>query len=191
MVNTSNFLRCTRITDFKNIFLWKSTITLRHTAFWFYNKVDLECVLPRFSWRVGLHRRRSVSAPLILVAPLSTSTSTSLYLSQFCLILHFTISCSPFFPFHGFVFCHFPSHSFTPLTFFSHSILCRVCRAPCREGTCSHYLPSSEQPHFSPQRIPPQLVSNSHLIPPWLRTLRLPTFTCLLSTDQCHQCQWL
>ena len=71
----------------------------------------------------------------------SFSTSTSLYLSQFCLILHFTISCSPFFPFHGFVFCHFPSHSFTPLTFFSHFILCRVCGAPCREGTCSHYLP--------------------------------------------------
>ena len=90
MVNTSNFLRCTRITDFKNIFLWKSTITLRHTAFWFYNKVDLECVLPRFSWRAGLHRRRSVSAPIILVLPLSTSHSfASFYLSQY---LHFSFS---------------------------------------------------------------------------------------------------
>ena len=144
--------------------------------------------LPRFSWRAGLHRRRSVNAPLILVLPLSTSTShsfASFYLSQY---LHSSFSrVCLFFIFH--LKASLLSHSF-------HILSSAECAELPAEKARVHIIsPPQSNLTFLHREFSRSWWAgpccNSHLVPPWLRTLRLPTFTCLLSTDQCHQCQWL
>lgn len=113
--------------------------------------------LPRFSWRVGLQRRRSVRNPLIFVSLLP-------------------LTVLPHFAFYDFflsilAFSHFPSHNSAPLTFFSHFILCPVRSLPAAEKARVHIIfpllsPPQPQPHFwhfSPQRSHPQPVSESLL----------------------------
>ena len=85
--------------------------------------IKLILYLPRFSWRAGLHRRRSVNAPLILLSILSFRVLS-------LLILHFTIS-----GFHGL------------FTFFSHFILFPVC-APSLQRR--HVFTLSSPPHLLP-----------------------------------------
>ena len=147
-----------------------------------------------------MHRRRSVSAPLILVAPLSLPLplSTSHSFASFCISQYLALHSSlftglPFVIFH--LTASLLSHSF-------HILSSAECAELPAEKARVHIIsPSlsppqtSEQLHFSPQRIPPQLVSWSLLqfsLDPSLldsKDSSPPNCTCLLSTDQCHQCQ--
>ena len=137
--------------------------------------------LPRFSWRAGLHRRRSVNAPLILVLPLSTSTShsfASFYLSQY---LHFSFSrvCLLSFSISKLHSSHI-LFTFYPLPSVRSSLQRRhvFTLSPLLRATS--LFPTENSAAAGEQfSLGPTLAQDSSA----------PNCTCLLSTDQCHQCQ--